>query len=164
MSPAVDRLLPKSNKGLVNEGPFPGGGGIITGAALLASPAFPRRVPRSLRIFDDKEDFGGGVSIPDAEVPVNPVLLSDIFSDPRVEREGDEDTFKVDVGKALMDINDGILVDPEVMATRDCCGGGGGGGGGAFSPACSEIRKKGPACQICIVYETWNVISNNVKF
>ena len=142
----MDRLLPKSNKGLVNEGPFPGGGGIITGAALLASPAFPRRVPRSLRIFDDKEDFGGGVSIPDAELPVNPVLLSDILSGPRVERDGDDDTFKVDVGKALIDINDGILVDPEVTAVRDCCGGGGGGGGGgacAFSPACSGIKKTG---------------------
>ena len=150
-SPDVAWLFPSSIVVFGNTGPLPGGGGIIVGAAFLARPAFPRRVPRSLRIFEDNEPFAGGGTILEVGVLANPALLSVVPKDPKFEMEGVVDetmgTFKFEVGKVLMDINDGILVAPEVTAVLicDCCGGGGGGGGGGtagckFSPAWSEIN------------------------
>lgn len=84
-SPDIGRPLPISAAALVDTGPLLGGGGTIAGTVFDTDPiprvgatmlafaflAFPRRAPRSLRIFEDKEAFPVD-GTPKEEVPVKP--------------------------------------------------------------------------------------------
>ena len=100
-SPDIGRPLPISAAALVDTGPLPGGGGTIAGTVLDTDPkpsvgatmlafaflAFPRRAPRSLKIFEDNEAFPVG-GTPREEVPVKP--------DPKSPRILDASDFPVD--------------------------------------------------------------------